>query len=140
MHTHTLACTTVIPNVCLFLEFFYWSHVFFLCVCVFLPSAAFLHTRSLDAIPLYPQFHQLDGTYTHTHSHLHLVYTHSTACCSFLCTFSGSLCQTGGSVFSFSLSLPFFLCMPPLVSSFTHSLFKHVCAHTPNVCQPELFP
>lgn len=41
-----------------------------------------------------------------THTHLHLMHRHTVACCTFLCTFSGSLCQTGGPLSSLSVCGP----------------------------------
>lgn len=92
------------------------------------PISCFSPYRSLNAIP---QCSQSIISWT-THTHLHLMHRRTVACCSFLCTFSGSLCQTGGPLSSLSvcgfLSLPFFLYLPPLVTH-THSA-KHVRPHT----------
>lgn len=80
------------------------------------PISCFLTHSSLNAIP----------------DVLSVVRKHSLTFCSFLLTFSGSLCQTGGSLSSLSVRglrpLPFSLCRSPFVS-LAHALCD-MCAHT----------
>lgn len=112
------------------------------CVCVGVydsPISCFFTYRSLNAI--LQCSHSMISWMTHTHLQrvdLNLVHTHNhtLAFCSFLCTFSGSLCQTGGPLSSFCLSL----CLWLSFSSFlyisvticlTHTRSKrHVHPHT----------
>lgn len=119
------------------------------CVCDS-PISCFSTYRFLNAIPQCS--HSIISRTTHicgpppnaqTHTTMHTL-----AFCSFLCTFSGSLCQTGGPLsVSFSLSLcvcallspPFFLYLSPFVSHMCPT--KYVSPHTSkHIIQPELLP
>lgn len=97
------------------------------------PISCFFTYRSLNAIPQCS--HSIISWTTHIHTHTFALCgpqpnaqthtaAHTLAFCSFLCTFSGSLCQTGGPLSSlsvrlclwFSLSSFFFLYLSPFVT------------------------